>query len=260
MRSIAPKLVILSVLALLLACHSPQTPLVNPTHTSPATTETIAAKPATFKKGDVDTSLYAELPYWDTSLSYSSSAYMDTFAIGKTGFRIIHAAYKSSLIVEKEDNSNWIVQYDAGDFEYSENFDRTKDLNRDGYKDLIFESRRFGSVYFFDAARKTFSDTPNCDIVTMDWLIDTARNWYAEVYPKKPVVSNLFTFKDLGRVDLLRMEFDTDNGLNLLNCLLFNANSNQTIKKLNLTGNADVWSFNYDSCWKKQFKYLHGFK
>jgi len=260
MPAFSPKLVILSFLALSFACQSRKTPVVTTAHTGSAVAKIIDTL-VKFKKGDIDTGLYNELPYWDTSLSYNSSAYEDTFSIHETGFRIIHPGNQSTFIVEKMDNENWVVQFDTENFENSVGYDRMKDLNLDGYNDLVVSGRKFGSVFFFNPAIKAFTYTPGCDIVTMDWwLIDTGRNWYAEVYPKNTVVSNLFTFKGFERVDLLRMEFDKGDNEMLANAFLYNAYNEQPLKKLKFTGEFDAYDFNYDSCWKKQFKYVPGFK
>lgn len=252
MPAIARKTLILFSLIVSTICHA---------QTKPAE----SADTSFLEKGDVDTSQYISLPYWDTTLWHSGSqGYKDTFSVAGASFRMIHNDTLFDGILEKFEKGNWVVQWIAGSLGRYNDYERTYDLNSDGYKDFIFYWRPYGEVYFFNPARNTFSDTVNCLIDRNWWLLESSRNIYYEVIEGKlisgKVESNLFTFNNTKRIDLLTLILHYDEDYNITGGIVQTGYRRIISRIPKPKEPASLGDFNYPSFWKKQYKYIQGFK
>lgn len=261
------KLLVLLFIIILQACHEQKPPpkiTVTPNKDTSVTAKADAINEKEWIKGDIDTALYNNLSYWDTTISHASSqGYKDTFSVAGASFRLIHNDTTFDGMLEKFENGDWVVQWIAQVLGNHNDYDRTYDLNGDGYKDFIFYWKWFGEVHLFDPSKKTFSDTVNCQIERNWWLLDSARNIFYEVIQGKlmsgTVESNLFTFNKFKRIDLLSLDlnYDRDADDDIITGGMLKDTANHIITRdVKPTKKTDVTEFDYYTFWKKQYKYL----
>jgi len=210
----------------------------------------------------IDTATYASLPYWNDTIAHNGSlGYIDTFSIAGNRFRIIHQQELFDGIVEVWRNGYWYKHIEWENLGNHNDYYRDKDLDGDGYNDLIFYWKWFGEVRFFEKATGRFTDTVCC-YVSYTWeLLDTARNIYYEVLEgrfQQPVTSTLFTFKGHKRSDLFKLQ------------LLFNKDEDELIIRRQILTNAtgvklseikpakavSVMNFDHEQYWKSRYKKL----
>lgn len=271
MSNITPKLIALLLLIALQACHAQKKPCKSASKINKDSTGIVKADTTGeigWKTGEVDDYLYDELPYWDTTMFHAGGqGYKDTFSVAGTNFRLIHNDTAFDGTLEKLDNGHWIIQWIAQNLGNHNNYDRTLDLNADGYRDFIFYWKWTGEVYLFDPSRKTFADTANCGI-SVEWeQLDSARNIYYETYvfnlTNGHAVSNLFTFKRLKRVDLLALELEydkNDEAYTITDGSLTYPHGGDIIKHVKPKEKTDVTEFDYKSFWLKHYKDIPAFK
>ncbi len=208
----------------------------------------------------IDQNDYKGLPFWEQGMEHTGEAgYIDTFTIGENKLRIIHQASKFDGVVEVNKNGTWCKVLVFDDLANNNDYDRTKDLNRDGYNDLIFQRKWSGDVHFFDPAKGYFSPDVNCEIGE-DWHeLDSTAAIYYEVNAynlTRAVISKLFLIKKNARVELadLTLTFDpNDEDYNINKAALHYANSNHT-EEIKLPQKASVTSFDYKGFWKEKQK------
>ena len=103
---------------------------------------------------------YPNLPYWNSTFSYNGDrGYLDTFAIMGNKFRIIHNDTSYDGSVENYKNRQWTTNLVFENLGNHNKYDRTNDVNSDGFKDLIWFRKWETEVFLFNPKLKRFEDT-----------------------------------------------------------------------------------------------------
>lgn len=189
------------------------------------------------------------------------SGYVDTFSIGKNKFRI-KAADSNYCVVEKFDGTKWRKNFS---FELSPyGYDKTKDVNADGYDDFINNFEWSGDVYFFDPEQKKFLDKSGLSIA-QDWkLLDTAKKIFcafSEGNLTKPAISQLYTFKNFKIVYLYSLEiiFNQDNNYTIEKEILYKGDKTNIVSEISPAQEISVNDFDYKKFWRRRYKKLLGY-
>jgi hypothetical protein len=162
------------------------------------------------------------LPYWDSTMSHTGQmGYIDTFFVGNNKFRLIHNTGEFDGIVEKFNHSHWefVTSHDLGNHN---DFHRKKDVNGDGFNDLIFQWRWHSDVFLFDNKINNFNDKE----LTLDddWIVlDTSKRIFCSESIGKFVAgsSDLYTFQDLEPYYYYRIEYkESENDQSKLDKIL----------------------------------------
>ncbi len=187
---------------------------------------------AILSQQEIDTTQYADLPYYTGDMRRFSDAYIDTFSVGSNKFRFVnpiatHRTGGNSIYLQQLLNGKWVItnltledNVHGGNFFY-------EDINGDGYIDIVNWQRFTGLVYFYNPNINSFIDTPANEEVNQDWvLLDKAKNIYCDFQDFKQMCgqihSKLYRYKGFERIDL----FD----LNLYNCTETNYKTNLITK------------------------------
>lgn len=209
----------------------------------------------TFWKAD-----YPNLPYWDSTFSYNGSrGYLDTFSIMGNQFRIVHndTAYDGS--VETYKNGKWSINLLFENLGNHNKYDRTKDVNLDGYKDLIWFKKWETEIYLFNPKLKCFEDSSFVHpkiwkVIDEDKKIfcDFWEHWYVE-----ESYSELYTFKDGKLKVLFHLKYISDEpkGTKIKKVILYKiSDSAKDSKVKEIDVNAE--EFDYLSFWKSNYRQL----
>lgn len=214
--------------------------------------------PDSFIKYTIDSNTYLNLPYYDSTMSHAGqNGYIDTFTINNCKFRIVHLDTMYDGTVEKYQSRKWykILQFET--LGNHNDYDISKDLDGDGYRDLIFYWKWFGEIHFFDTTKNELNDSTNCTIY-IDWtLVDSTRKIYYENEFGKmlnsPIHSNLFTFKNAKRINLASLEIQFDkNDIESyrINKLWLHYTGKKAAENIVFDKNIGVYDFNYEQFWK----------
>ena len=169
----------------------------------------------------IDREVYTGLPYWDSSMERYDKPYIDTFTEAGIKFRIVHGLthYTSgTAFVEKFWNGKWVIRIVFERTNHTDEFSRFKDVNRDGYKDIMRELRFTKEVYFFDPLKKDFINPATAWLNNDVFLLDKAKNIFCDMQVFKGMVgqlhSQLYTFKGYKQYLLFDLYFynHTDDG------------------------------------------------
>jgi hypothetical protein len=209
-------------------------------------------------KNAIDLNSYEELPFWTSDMEHMrANGYIDTFTIGGSKLRIAHQTEKFDGIVEVNKNGKWFKVWQFESLGNHNDYERTRDLNRDGYNDLIFYWKWYAEVHFFDPAKGYFPKEVNCRLGESWDVLDSAAGVFYEINQGKllaPVESNLFMIKKNERIDLADLTLTFDSGdenyyVNKAELHFVNSNKIEEIKVQVKTG---VIDFDYKNFWKEK--------
>jgi hypothetical protein len=150
------------------------------------------------------------LPYWDSTFSHHSErGYIDTFSIMNRRFRVIHNENLYDGVVETYKNKQWVNNFQFESLAGHEGYDRTKDVNFDGFKDLIWTMEWDTKVFLFNPKLKKFADTSFFH--PHKWqLVDENKKIFCDFWEHWYFTENhskLYTFEDNKLVVLYYLEF-----------------------------------------------------
>jgi hypothetical protein len=206
------------------------------------------------------------LPYWDSTFSHRSErGYIDTFSILNHRFRIIHNENLYDGIVETYKNKQWVNNFQFEGLSGHQGYDRTKDVNFDGYKDLIWTMEWDTKVFLFNPKLKKFADTSFFH--PLQWtLIDKKKKIFCDFWEHWYFSENhskLYTFEGNKIVELYNLEFFSsdpkgeleDRSKLVEKVVLYKVtNGKKTIKIKEII--VDSEAFNYLDFWKSSYKEL----
>jgi|GEM_PF-3224888 len=210
----------------------------------------------------IDTNKYTKLPFWDTTIShYSAQGYIDTFSVDHQKFRIIHNDTLFDGTLEVYQQGQWHKNFEFELLGNRTDYDRTMDLNGDGFNDLLDMFRAGGKVHLYDPSRKAFSDTINGRLGDEWLLLDSAQHIYYDLYDHKYsngfTESYLFTFRGQQRIDLLTAEmyFDKDSdSLFITNTRIYLRDTNKRLEQIKPTGKVSIADFDYSQFWETYYQ------
>ena len=194
----------------------------------------------------------------------------DRFSIHGAKFRIRNVENDSYLgwIVEAYKDGKWEKNLQFEKFGTSDDYDRTQDLNGDGYKDFILYRKWYSEVYFFNPREKMFFSTLNCYL--NNWtLLDTARKIFCELEPRAHTTSLidstysfLYAFKKFKRIDLFKLKifFTSEDGIIKKEILYSAKNEKIKIEEIVPKREIDTEEFDYEKFWKQRYKKLLDYK
>ena len=236
----------------------------------------------------IDTASYDQLPFWDSSMKGYGPSYIDTFTESGVKFRFVQIENDTdvnSATLERFTNGKWIERIEFEKINHTGDFDRSEDINRDGYNDITRVLRFTTEVYFFDSIKKDFIDSATAELNDGIFLLDSTRNIFCDFQEFKQLCGNiytsLYTFKNNKRLNLFKLELsncDDENRLFvnkiILNkCLSGDLKSLKPIettklkKSINIEDykaikllNGEENYFNYISYWQQRYKKLLGYK
>jgi hypothetical protein len=230
--------------------------------------------------GQIDTSVYIGYPYWDSAMERFGPPYIDTFIEDGIQFRIVHIKnerrYINTATLERLANGKWIKKLEFEPLNHEGPFDRSRDINGDGFNDITHELRFTSEVYFFDPGKKDFIDSSTAEINNGIFLIDTVRNIYCDFQEYKGICgqisSSLYTFRGFRLYKLFELEFsncdegkeDSVTKLVLKKCINGSSESLQKVKETILKTPLDAYNvdetFDYKTYWEKTYKNLLGYQ
>ncbi|MEX6690370.1 hypothetical protein QTN47_22860 [Danxiaibacter flavus] len=212
----------------------------------------------------IDLNSYAGLPFWTSDMAHAgANGYIDTFTIGENELRIVHQNEEYDGLVEVNKNGRWYKVWQFENLGNHNDYDRTQDLNRDGYNDLIFYWKWSAEVHFFDPSKSCFSPEINCELAESWERLDSSAGTYYEVREGKllqPVRSALFKFKNFEKIELanLTLTFDSgDENYYIKKAALRYANSDQ-VDEIKVPEKMSVIDFDYKGFWKEKQAHITG--
>lgn len=236
----------------------------------------------------IDTALYSQLSYWDSTMERYGTSYIDTFTEGGVKFRFVQLENDSdvnSATLERYTNGHWIERIEFDKENHTGDFDHSKDINRDGYNDITRILRYTSEVYFFDTIKKDFIDSATAELNDGIFLLDSNRNIFCDFQEFKQLCGNisssLYTFKNNKRYNIFKLKLSNCDDENrifinkiILNkCLSGDLESLEPIetirlkKSINLEdykpiklANGEESYFDYITYWQDRYKQLLGYK
>jgi hypothetical protein len=208
---------------------------------------------------------HLNLPYWDSTFSHRSErGYNDTFSVFDARFRIIHNENLFDGIVEIYKNKQWITNFQFESLAGHEGYDRTKDVNFDGYKDLIWTMEWDTKVFLFNPKLKKFADTSFTH--PHKWaLIEKKKKIFCDFWEHWYFTENhskLYTFEGDKLVVFYYLDFFSNDPKGELEdesklvekVVLYKVNGKKSIKIKEIIVDSEV--FNYLDFWKSNYQEL----
>ncbi len=254
-----------AILSVFISCNSGKKPKVIISKSDSSVVQnTVKAETDTFIKYSIDTSHYSSLPYYDTTMSKNGGdGYVDTFTVHNCSFRIVHHDTLYDGVVEKYKEGAWLRTMAFEVLGNHNGYDISRDLDGDGYKDLIFYWKWFGEVHFFDTLKNEFCDTVNCNIGKGWSVVDSANHIFCENEFGKlmhsPVHSNLFTFKNAKRIDIatLNIEYEPQEENMPITALdLYKEGNSKPVESITPGKNNGIDDFDTAAFWAARYKKL----
>lgn len=148
-----------------------------------------------FPANDIDTKDYSTIPVVKEIEDCFGDSYVYYFTVGETRFRAVHINEDSlaeSVTIQKYSKGKW---YNRLGFQSQNKFAcfTLKDINNDGFKDLVREKHFDAEVYFFNPAINNFIDSVGCDINYDIHLIDSERHIYCDFQEYRGNCENIHT-------------------------------------------------------------------
>jgi hypothetical protein len=203
---------------------------------------------------------YPNLPFWDSTFSYiGERGYIDTFSVKENKFRIIHNDSMYDGIVEMYKNKKWIKNVVFDNLGNNNAYNRTQDVNLDGFKDIIWLRKWDTEVFLYNPKLQRFTNTSFTH--PEKWILidknkkvfcDFWEHWYAAENHTK-----LYTFQGLKLISLYRLEYITNERTEQLikKVILYkttNSGVDLKIKEINV----DSDEFDYLNFWTSNYKQL----
>ena len=241
----------------------------------------------------IDTTQYSNLPYWTSSINRFSEAYIDTFSVGANKFRFVnptatHQTGGNFITLQQLINGKWIeTNLVLEENNHGGTFFHDKDINGDGYVDIVNTVRFTAVVYFYNPKINSFIDTPAKEVVNPDWfLLDKAKNIYCDFQEFKgmcdQIHSKLYTYLGFQRIDLYDLNLyncsETNNETNIITklvlskCINGSSDSTNFVEEIKLDKPIDTQGYNdngkypngtdqyfdYKKFWQDKYKKLLG--
>jgi len=120
--------------------------------------------------------------------------FIDTFSQDGNKFRLIYGRSNTQIysILEKRINENWYSMIEFDKFNGSGRIIRISDVNNDGFKDILRESKFNNEIYLYNPSTQNFIDTIcgelNDDVI----LLDSINNIYCDFKKEDKIVIIFF--------------------------------------------------------------------
>ncbi len=230
-----------------------------------------------------------KVPYLDTitystaNTSYSSreeavqkdspSYYIDTFSQVGSAFRLIYKSFDpaNKATLEKLVNGQWRRRIEFEKSNGAGEITHSADVNNDGYKDMLRESRFSSDIYLFNPSINNFIDTVCGDLNYDVFLIDSMHHIYCDFQEYRggcgSIFSTLYTYQNYQKYYLYKLELyncdDEEHSritkLILSTCTDGNLENLKEIKTYKLpkpiSTDTDHY-FDNKKFWKKEYKQL----
>lgn len=202
------------------------------------------------------------LPFWDSTIAHAGAdGYVDTFSVNNCRFRIVHHDTLYDGIIEKYNEGRWIENITFESLGNHNDYDRTRDVNGDGYNDIILSWKWDTQVFLFNSHFNHFED----DSLWLpdEWeMIDSTRKIFCNYWEHEKVSeshSELYTFKGNKLQVLFHLEFISDSDdEEIKKLVLFKVVNGNKIKVKESPFKED--DFDYVSYWEKNYKRLLDYK
>jgi len=202
------------------------------------------------------------LPFWDSTVEHAGpQGYVDTFSVNNCRFRIIHHDTLFDGIVEKYNDGKWLENITFENLGNHNDYDRTRDVNSDGYNDVILLWKWDTEIFLFNNYSNRF-DSVSIRLPDEWELIDTTQKIFCNYWEHEKVsesYSDLYTFKGNKLQTLFHLKFIGDKeDEEIKKIVLFKiVNGNKIKLKESLFKDDD---FDYVEYWLKNYKKLLGYK
>lgn len=231
-----------------------------------------------FPANDIDTTDYTEIPVVKEIEDCFGDYYVYYFTVGKTRFRAVHIfvdTFPQIITIQKLAKGKW---YNRLAFQHLNHYGcvEFKDVNNDGYLDLVLGARFDSEVYFYNPAIHNFIDSLCCRINEDVHLIDAKHHIYCDYQSLKSMcgqlTSTLYTIKNFKKQVLFHLELVNCNEkreeidikeLILSKCINGDEDNLREIKTIHLKKpliDSDEPFFNNKAFWLKRYKKLLGYK
>ena len=224
-----------------------------------------------------DTTNYSSIPVISKLKDCFGDPYVFNFKIDKIRFRVVHLksnSFPQSAKIQRLYLNKWedILEFYEGPKLGSFKF---KDVNNDGFIDIVRDMYFDSEVYLFKPAINNFIDSV-CGILNYNIvLLDTIKNIYCDFQELRQncgnISSTLYTFKNYSKYNLFYLELRNCNGydnhkkiheLVLSKCIDGSLDNLKKIKKYKLQKSIPINAakyFNNKEYWKKKYKQLLGY-
>lgn len=231
-----------------------------------------------FAAKSIDTNDYSKIPIVKKLEDCFGDSYIYYFTVDKIKFRAVHINEDSLLelvTIQKFEKGKW---YNRLGFQLENKFGcfSLKDINNDGYADLVREKYFDAEVYFYHPVIKNFIDSVGCDINYNIHLIDTARHIYCDLQEYRGncenIYTTLYTIINFQKTILYTADLENCNGkgehilIKKIRLYKFHNREKNVWEKI-ATIQLDKWLdqdkenyFDNKAFWLKRYKKLLGYK
>jgi hypothetical protein len=151
---------------------------------------------------------------------------------------------------------------------------KLKDVNNDGYIDILRKSRWFDEIYLYKPTINNFVDSVCGELFSNSYLIDTLHNIYCDFFEGKllcyNINSTLYTYRDFHKYSLYKLDlYNCESEMHekvtkLIISKAINGNDDNLykIKTINLKKAifiSDKKYFDYIKFWRKRYRKLLGY-
>jgi hypothetical protein len=170
------------------------------------------------------------LPFLTSDMSRNQfEGYIDTFTLNSYCFRIIHHDSLYDGNVERYENGSWVTNLQFKNLGNHNGYSRDRDVNNDGYNDIVFYKKWDSDVFLFNKRGNNFYTTSFQH--PQEWtLIDSAKNIFCDFFGFKFAdknTSKLYKFHGDSIETLYHLSFDEEtidkDRLTIRKVILFNA-------------------------------------
>ena len=240
--------------------------------------ETGSSASSNFPANDIDNTDYSKIPVVKKIDECFGASYVYHFKVGNTSFRAVHIrvdSFPETVTIQKYQHKKWYnrLKFQSINHHGCVEF---KDVNNDGFIDLVMGSRFDTEVYFYNPAIHNFIDSVCCNINDDVYLIDTVRHIYCDFQSLKSMcgqlTSTLYTIKKFEKRVLFHLELvNCDKNreeiqikkLILSKCINGNEEKLEELQTIHLKKPLDQETENYfdnKAFWMKRYKKLLGYK
>ena len=183
------------------------------------------------------------------------NGYIDTFYINGHNFRLL--ADSDNYLLEKYQKGNWTINLLNLKLNSKYGYDRTKDINGDGFKDFFYYGKEKPG-FLYDTTKNEF--TTNSIEFPNEWtLIDSSKKIFCGIYnyDEKNLsgISELYTFNGSKIYTFARIDNISDNDFNVKKIILYKCVDGDRNKKIIVKDSLiNANDFNYIDFWEKNFK------
>ena len=231
-----------------------------------------------FPANSFDATNYSKIPVVKKIDDCFGDSYLFYFVIGKTRFRVVHIAdtiFPQIAIIQKYHNKKWCDRLSFETLNHFSDF-KLKDVNNDGYADLVRNTSFYKEVYFYNPTINNFIDSVCCKINYDIHLIDSARHIYCDFQEGRfhcgQIHSTLYSIVNFRKKVFYDLElFNCDTAreycdiktLILSKCINYNEYKTEELETIHLKKPLDEEKdhyFNNKAFWQKRYKKLLGYQ